>query len=242
MSVELVEKESPDAREKENKKNRFVIVKGSSNSNPFALEAAGDRIFVLEDKFKTGYECKECGGDGFIPDKECPLCKGTGQELDNNGNPNPETFCRSCCRERGTLGLYDGKGKLTCEACKGKGALLAIPQSAAQRPTTGVIMSKGADVSKCPDCRGVGKLLMQGVIGAQRVLDQTLPSPILVPCLACEGKGKVGFKLELGDRVLYPIFAGTAISFKQRGVCRIMHENEIYGKVYGYGDLGDMVK
>ena len=240
VGIDLIEAKPQDQVKTEEKKNRFVIIKGT-DKNPFALEAGGAYIIVLEDKFKTGYECKTCDGDGYLKDTDCSLCKGTGHELDNSGKPT-EAFCRECGRQRGTLGLIEAIGKATCKDCKGQGATIVIPQSAAQRPTTGTIMSIGHEVSQCTNCHGTGRVLIQGTVMAQKVLDTINPIPVFAPCLPCNQTGKVGLKLEVGDKVLYPVFAGTAIHFKQRGVCRIMMYTEIYGKVFGAGNMNDMVR
>lgn len=52
------------------------------------LEAVEDKIIVVMDQFKSGYECKECGGTGKIKstvvegaDKDCPTCEGRGALL-----------------------------------------------------------------------------------------------------------------------------------------------------------------
>ena len=47
--------------------------------------ASGDRLVIEEDQFKSGYECKVCGGSGRVPStvaggkvKTCPECDGKG--------------------------------------------------------------------------------------------------------------------------------------------------------------------
>lgn len=49
------------------------------------LEAVEDKIIVIVDQYKSGYECSECGGTGKIKSpvvadamKECPACNGKG--------------------------------------------------------------------------------------------------------------------------------------------------------------------
>lgn len=89
--------------------------------------AKGDRVIVIEDPFKSGYECKTCGGSGKL---DCADC--------DNGKSrnNQEITCKTC----------SGTRKFTCEDCKGKGALIILPQKSMRRPTTGTIMSCGAMV------------------------------------------------------------------------------------------------
>lgn len=52
------------------------------------LQAIEDKIIVLVDQYKTGYECKECGGTGKIKsavvrdaDRTCDACGGKGALL-----------------------------------------------------------------------------------------------------------------------------------------------------------------
>jgi len=223
-------------------KNCFVII-NPSNGASFALEAGGDRLIIEEDKMKLGFECKKCEGDGYI-DKDCEYCHGEKTTDDGMGG---KVACRFCCVARGLIGIYQGQGKQTCTECKGRGALVVVPQTSERRPTSGIIRSKGPDVSKCKDCGGTGKRYIDGVMAMQNVgaivkgAGQNI-MPLLVNCLHCGASGKVGLKLEVGDRVIYPIFAGTAITFKQKGTARIMHEGEVMGKIYGIGNIGDLIK
>jgi len=202
--------------------NRFVVV-----ANEFVLEVIGDRLAIEEDKFKTGRECKKCDGDGFTSDP-CPMCLGRNlpagvEGLDEDGITGIP--CRLCCTQhgRGVFGLNIGKGKKTCEECNGKGALIVLPQETERRTTTGVIRSAGPDISKCPTCQG-------RVVGINS-------TP--VECERCNGSGTL---LKVGDRVIFTIFAGTGIHFMHKGTCRIVHENEIMGKVYGKRNIGELVK
>jgi co-chaperonin GroES (HSP10) len=229
----------------ESKENCYTII-NTSNNDMFAIEAGGDRVIIEEDRMKLGYECKTCEGDGYI-DKTCDYCKGEKYTIGiGPSNTEEKIPCRFCVQpERGLTGGHRGMGKETCPDCKGKGALVVIPQTSERRPTSGTIRSKGPDVSKCKECGGTGLHYIEGVVTQHNVQMSSVGSqitPVLVKCLKCKGEGVVGLKLNNGDRVIYPIFAGTAIEFKQKGTCRIMHENEIMGKIYGIGRLGDHVK
>jgi DnaJ-class molecular chaperone len=224
-------------------KNCYVII-NPSNNEKFALEAGGDRLIIEEDKMRLGFECKTCDGDGFLTEIACGYCKGTKTQDDGQGS---KMACRFCCTSRGLTGIYQGQGNETCPDCKGKGALVVIPQTSERRPTSGTIRSKGPDVSKCKECGGTGKRYIDGVMAQQNIGSVikgggSTIMPIIVNCLHCDATGKVGLKLEVGDRVIYPIFAGTAITFKQKGTARIMHEGEVMGKIYGIGNIGDLIK
>jgi co-chaperonin GroES (HSP10) len=177
------------------KKNLYTIISGAeSSSHDLAMEALGDLLIVVEDIFKTGYECKTCNKNGLINfgslqelDIEthkttitCPDC------VDGRSYVNPEIKCKTC----------QGTTKITCPACNGRGGTLITPADAQRRPTSGTIMSVGPDTKH------------------------------LVP----------------GDRVLYSLFAGSAIQFKQKAVVRIMHEHEVMVRLHGIGKLGDLVK
>lgn len=53
------------------------------------LEAIEDKIIILLDRYKSGYECKECDGKGTVRQKigredvdvQCPTCRGIGHTV-----------------------------------------------------------------------------------------------------------------------------------------------------------------
>ena len=117
--------------------NTYTIVHGDKGD--IALVAWGDRLIIEEDKFKSGFECKTCDGDGHT-DEVCPVCQGSKIELFDN----VPTRCRAC-----TVGTRDGResyGYKLCPDCKGKGGLIITPETSQLRPSTGVIRSTGPDV------------------------------------------------------------------------------------------------
>lgn len=180
------------------KENTYIIIKDETGNDSFMMEASGDRIIVEEDKFKTGYECRTCDGERFSKNP-CGNCNGTGKE-------GLEQICRPC----------EGTGKSYCSTCQGRGGSIIVPETAAKRPTSGIIRSIGKDVNTIYD---------------------ELHRPIGV---RLDNSGTPWLKI--GDRVMYALFAGIAIQFKQRGVCRILHENEVMCKLYGTGNLGKQVQ
>lgn len=106
-----------------------------------ALRAIGHRILVLEDEFKSGYECRSCGGSGHT-DKICKYCNGTGLW---RGKPD-NGACADC-----EVGTSDGRKSLgyeICPECKGKTGVIIIPDSAKRRPLTGKVLSVGRDVTE----------------------------------------------------------------------------------------------
>jgi co-chaperonin GroES (HSP10) len=86
--------------------------------------ALGDRVIILEDDFRSGYECKTCGGHGNVKCTEC-----------DNGKSrlNPEMKCKNCT----------GALHVVCPDCGGKGGLIVIPDQNKRRPSTGLIVSAG---------------------------------------------------------------------------------------------------
>lgn len=94
-----------------------------------AFYAMGDRVLILEDEFKTGYECSGCGGSGRVV---CESCDGTGKSKTSRSGAR----CATCA----------GEGSGTCTVCDGKGGLIVAPETAQRRPTTGKVVSVGHKV------------------------------------------------------------------------------------------------
>jgi len=119
-------------------KNYVYIVKGK-----IAIRADYDKIVILLDKFKTGYECKTCEGAGTL--EACPRCHGAGKDRFNE-------ICRTCYAD---TEKYKNK---TCPDCRGIGTSIVIPEAAKAIPTSGIIVSVG------PDCktRKIGDRILFG--------------------------------------------------------------------------------
>lgn len=96
----------------------------------FEIEASFDRVAIIEDEFRSGYECDNCHETGRLT---CPECEGSGKH-----RVIADAKCSEC----------QGDGKLRCAACKGLGKLLEIPEYAKRRPTTGQIVSRGLEVQR----------------------------------------------------------------------------------------------
>lgn len=190
MIREINSQEEFDKFQKDFKKNVCII--STEHNNDLALECTDDNMCVLQDKFKTGYECSTCGGESYL-NEDCEACKGAGKV---SIGTEYERFCSLCCPDflRESMGMQPGKK--VCPTCKGKGALIIAPQVSEARPTSGVIKSVGPNVKH----------------------------------------------LKVEDRILFSVFAGTAVKLKQKNVIRIMHEHEAYCKMYGVGKLGDLIK
>lgn len=111
------------------------------------LEAYGDRIVVIEDEFRSGYECTQCGGKGTLI---CETCDGSGVEFCDNCKGSGESSlvpgakCTQCEGERTQpCGMCRGSKIETCPGCDGKGGLLVVPEQSVRRPTTGSVVSIG---------------------------------------------------------------------------------------------------
>ena len=99
------------------------------HAGPVDFAAYGDRLLIVEDPFKSGYECKPCGGSGR---RFCDHCGGSGKYA----IADKERKCSPC----------EGTGSATCPDCGGKGALLVVPETSQRRPSTGRVVSCGDKV------------------------------------------------------------------------------------------------
>lgn len=105
---------------------------------PAKFEALGDRVLILEDEFRSGYECTTCSGHGKI---KCPNCDGLGEV--SHGGPNMR--CHVC----------EGSKAISCPECGGKGGILVVPEVSQRRPTTGSVVSVGPECKSLSPGQGV---------------------------------------------------------------------------------------
>ena len=108
------------------------------------FEAADDRLIVLQDEHRSGFECELCGDKehriargGFEGQTEsiieCDNCNGVGK-YPKNGT---DIRCSHC----------EGTGKIACPKCGGKGSkTIVIGEKEKDRPTTGVVVSVGPNI------------------------------------------------------------------------------------------------
>ena len=123
------------SKEQINIDNAVFVVQGR-----IALEAVEDKIIIMLDPFKTGFECKVCDGTGV--ERRCDCVTGL------------DRFQQACKKCGGNPDAFVGK---ECRSCKGIGSLLVIPESAKSLPTSGRIVSMG------PNCKkdASGKSIME---------------------------------------------------------------------------------
>lgn len=112
------------------------------------FEADADKLVVLVDEFRSGYECLTClakdirsfgegGATRQISMVGCPECEGNGKRP-KAGNPSITVKCTEC----------EGKGVVPCPDCGGRGGLIATPKQSEGAPTTGKIVSVGPLVAE----------------------------------------------------------------------------------------------
>jgi co-chaperonin GroES (HSP10) len=109
------------------------------------LEAIGNKILILIDKFKSGYECKDCNETGLFNSCACTKLGSFG--VKENGRT---CHFKEAC-ERQVVGS-------TCRTCNGTGTTIKIPDNAKAIPTSGVIVSIGPEVT----LRKIGERVLFG--------------------------------------------------------------------------------
>lgn len=120
--------------------NVIFIVAGK-----LGLEAVEDKILILIDKFKSGYECKDCNETGIYVGCDCTR----NREFGVNTNGKSCSFKEACSKQ--TISS-------SCKTCNGTGQTLVMPENARAIPTSGVIVSIGPLVDK----RKIGERVLFG--------------------------------------------------------------------------------
>lgn len=202
--------------------------------NELGLEALGSNLIIKEDKFRTGYECKTCDGEGTTGNK-CKICNGERilETFINVTRPVPYTEDELSSwpewkREKLTIErteeirIFDANPvpsitkQAACSACM-------------RRDAHGNMIPTGMEL--CLACNGSGAFLFVPEESMRR------PTSGVIVSLGPDVK-----TLQKGDRILYSNFTGHAINFKQNVVFRIMHEHECFTKLHGIGDLQKRLK
>lgn len=114
----------------------LAIIK-AKNMN-LALECMGDNIIVIEDRWRSGYECSMCDGNCYL-DEPCPVC---------NGEIRDDYICSACypINQRQNPDFIAQRGKKLCPKCNGLGATIVAPQESKRRPSSGTVVSTGPEV------------------------------------------------------------------------------------------------
>jgi co-chaperonin GroES (HSP10) len=133
---------------------KSAIDTNSLTLGALSMEGFNDRIIVVEDEFRSGYECtvclgktkvscSKCRGKGY---EQCDNCRGTGQST-----LVPGAKC-TVCLGAGKLICAECHGAKVkdCPDCAGRGVVeggLVIPEASERRPTTGTVVSLGWKVN-----------------------------------------------------------------------------------------------
>jgi co-chaperonin GroES (HSP10) len=104
------------------------------------FEADGDKLVVLVDEFRSGFECARClakdirlvGQNTQVSFVKCEECAGKGKRP-KVGNKEILVNCSEC----------NSSGAIPCPDCGGKGGTIATPKNTEGAPTTGRIVSIG---------------------------------------------------------------------------------------------------
>jgi hypothetical protein len=137
---------------------------------PYVFEALGEKILISIDVFKSGYECKLCKGTGRIKRQcECVTCGHPGKKYsseqiadiridlgDSVADARALMNCPECDGEPSV-----NESNAICEACKGHGALILLPDASKNLPTTGVVVSMGKEARAKADF-GIGDRILFG--------------------------------------------------------------------------------
>lgn len=177
-----------------------------------SLMAVEDKIIVMFDDFKSGYECKTCGGVGKV--YGCSVC-------DNSGKDRFDQECKIC---KGSGKAY----QLSCPDCKGKGGILVIPETAKSLPTTGVVVSMGPDTPAMIHTKNLREniKLRDSYTGTDTYDKQQL---VVDDC-----KQRLAeIPVRLGSRVIFGPHVGTMIPFKGNIKLKIMRVHEPLAVLFG---------
>lgn len=141
--------------------NCVFIVQGK-----IALEAVEDKIIIMLDPFKTGYECKTCDGTGY--ELPCSCVSGV------------DRFLQACKKCGGDPNAFAGK---ECRDCNGIGSLILVPESAKSLPTSGRIVSMGPGCKKGADGQYITKVGQRYLFGIHVGYFLPFKGNILLRCM-----------------------------------------------------------
>lgn len=107
-----------------------------------AMRPVQDRLLIQEDEWKSKFDCSACGGKGHT-DEVCPRCLGKKyifSKIDKEQENCPE------CSITGERNIT--YGKVICSVCHGKQGSIITPDDSKLRPTTGIVMAIGSEVTE----------------------------------------------------------------------------------------------
>lgn len=186
-----------------------------------ALEALNNNILILEDPYRTGFECKACDGEGHTL-VMCQTCLGnkvvaqnpefnagaatlTEQEL-SLLPPHFAEKLREKRKEQEQQKIVSG-GLVPCTKC-------------VVRDKRGVAFISGFE--QCTLCKGLGA----SVVVPEDAMNRPTSGKVVSLGPLCKF-------LKAGDRVVYSNMMGHAIKFRHKDIFRTMREDEIMLRLHG---------
>jgi co-chaperonin GroES (HSP10) len=171
-AVEVLERTE---KEKEDLSTQELQLDGSNKIRfpgyPYIFEALGEKIIVSIDVFKSGYECKVCKGKKRTKSvcecerNEHPGLRYSIEEIDIVRSSISDEIARA----RSQMACPECKGDYVaarhdsiCPSCKGIGAVLVLPDTSKNLPTTGVVVSMGSQCNKEKLGYGIGDRILFG--------------------------------------------------------------------------------
>lgn len=162
-------------KEKENLASTELVLDESNEvafpGYPYFFEAMLKKIIVSIDIYKSGYECKVCKGRKRIEIK-CSCEEGEHLGLryaESEIKTIRDTLGDEIAKSRAALPCPECKGDyiqarktVSCTACKGLGAILILPETSKNLPTTGVVVSIGHGVKRNKIKYKIGDRVMFG--------------------------------------------------------------------------------
>src|SRR5271155_1542411 len=119
---ELVERPAKELDVKQVDNTVFVV------AGKIALEAVENKILILIDKFRSGYDCKDCNETGIYASCECER-KGTPDRKISGNFDKPCPYCKGEEYRNSRRGT-------SCPSCRGTGSTLVMPENARAIPTS----------------------------------------------------------------------------------------------------------
>lgn len=177
-----------------------------------SLMAVEDKIIVMHDDYKSGFECKTCKGEGKLTG--CQTCH-------NSGKDRFGQTCKSC-------NGVPMNHITVCPDCKGKGGLLVIPETARSLPTTGIVVSMGPETRAMILTRNYHEnlKLRETFAGTPKYNDYT---KILEDILEDYNETPI----RLGARVIFGPHVGTMLPMKGNIKLKIMRIHEPLAVLFG---------
>jgi len=171
-AVEVLERTE---KEKEDLSTQELQLDGTNKIRfpgyPYIFEALGEKIIVSIDVFKSGYECKVCKGKKRIKSvcecekNEHPGLRYSIEEIDIVRSSISDEIAQA----RSQMACLECKGDYVaarhdsiCPSCKGIGAVLVLPETSKNLPTTGVVVSMGSQCNKEKLGYGIGDRILFG--------------------------------------------------------------------------------